>query len=144
MPPVQTEERSVVTFTTVVLAGKLSRETATDDSDRLRFEPEGMRAYPHSYGGLSGSGIWQLAFKANNAGVVQVADRRLIGVAYYQGDLNDAGRRFILGHGPRSIYEILLPQIDRTFFGRGDTEAPPLRGVTVSRLVSKENQRKVE
>jgi hypothetical protein len=78
--------------------------------DRRLMSPEGRFSYPPSYAGMSGGGVWTVAFGQQD-GQYNVQDRRLTGVAYYQCDSGSTGARQLIGHGPKSIYEKLLPEI---------------------------------
>jgi hypothetical protein len=53
-----------------------------------------------------------LAFRRNDEGTLAIVDRRLVGVAYYQTAADDAGYRHVIGHGPRSLYDQLFPEIE--------------------------------
>ena len=55
---------------------------------------------------MSGSGIWCLVLKGDESKGYEVEGRRLMGIAYYE-----TAERLIVGHGGKSIYERLLPQL---------------------------------
>lgn len=67
--------------------------------DYLDFDvdPSANLSFPASYGGMSGSALWQVRRGALEAPV-------LIGVAFYEGP----EKRFIRCHGPKSLYGRLL------------------------------------
>ncbi len=63
---------------------------------------------PKSYEGLSGGGLWMLGEGTD------ILSRTLIGVAYYQSEVDEKGVRLISCHGPLSIFETLyLAVLDR-------------------------------
>jgi hypothetical protein len=102
----------VATFTTAIVTGEGRSEAAHGGYDRFRLEVHPMPAYPRSYEGLSGGGVWILGLKSDDAGAVTVLERRLVGIAYYQTGADDPAQRHILFHGPSSIYDRLLPDIE--------------------------------
>jgi hypothetical protein len=104
----------LVPFATSVISGEVTPMAASEYFDRLCFKPTRKEtAYPSSFGGLSGGGVWQLLLDHDEAGAMKVSERRLVGVAYYQTATDDAGYRDIIGHGPGSIYQRLLPEIEQ-------------------------------
>ena len=70
-----------------------------------------METYPQSYEGLGGGGVWMLGFKLNDDEVTSV-ERRLVGIAYYQTGADHPSQQSILLHGPVSLYDRLLPEIE--------------------------------
>jgi hypothetical protein len=94
---------------TLMLPSALQPELPHQGFDRLRLSPVG--AIPSSFEGLSGGGIWTISFGRDTRDNVRVVDRRFLGVAYFQtADVQPQGRQ-IIGHGPISLYERLLPAI---------------------------------
>jgi hypothetical protein len=71
----------------------------------LSFNHEGRADLPRSYGGLSGSGLWQIAItmSAATGEVSWPGQASLEGVAFYQSPSVD-DRGFIRCHGRKSIY----------------------------------------
>ena len=108
--PVQMLGRAIVPIVTAVIPLVLEPLEPVNGFDRLRMKPEGRHSYPPSYEGMSGGGVWAVTFGQRD-GLPVVLDCRLTGVAYYQTDSIGAGGRQIIGHGPKSIYERLLPEI---------------------------------
>ncbi len=85
------------------------------DFDYFSFKPVYNDGYggPHSFGGYSGGGIWQLIIPRKE-GAPTVTDRHLMGVAFYQSDLKVQGEersREVICHGRESIYRRLVGQV---------------------------------
>jgi hypothetical protein len=74
----------------------------------LGFYHQGRSDLPQSYGGLSGSGLWQAPITRSDSGVVsRTGEARLEGVAFYQ-KFTDENEGVIRCHGRASIYEQAL------------------------------------
>jgi hypothetical protein len=74
----------------------------------LGFYHEGRSDLPQSYGGLSGSGLWQAPITRSDSGVVSWnGQARLEGVAFYQ-KFTKEKEGVIRCHGRTSIYEQVL------------------------------------
>ena len=67
---------------------------------------------PKSFQGTSGGAVWRF-YVAEKNGSVDVVDRRLIAVPFYE-SLSSNGKREITCHGPKGIYG---PFIDDRSFG---------------------------
>jgi hypothetical protein len=67
---------------------------------------------PFSYGGVSGAALWRVYLKEDNDGQQSVSDKRIFGVAFHQSKLID-GVRTISCHGPKSVYDVLIQQIQK-------------------------------
>ena len=65
-----------------------------------------LRKRGTSYEGLSGGGLWRVYFEADRNGQIIVREKRLLGIAFYQ-YVSD-GKRRIICHGPKSVYEHLI------------------------------------
>ena len=67
---------------------------------------------PASYKGVSGGSFWRvpIAPKSKTDPTLDHARPQLLGVPFFQSD-EIGGRRFVRGHGPRSIYENLLGKL---------------------------------
>jgi hypothetical protein len=79
----------------------------------LGFYHQGRSDLPHSYGGLSGSGLWQAPITKSDSGVVSWnGEARLEGVAFYQKFSNE-NEGVIRCHGRTSIYEGALRCTDQ-------------------------------
>ena len=63
---------------------------------------------PRSYGGVSGGGLWRVKFADESRSTV--VRRVLVGVAFYELPRGD-GDMIIRCHGPRSLYNTLVPKI---------------------------------
>lgn len=90
--------------TTVFASGVVTASERGDwDYLDLSFDHQGRPELPESYGGLSGSGLWQmLVNKSASTGQVSWdGAARLEGVAFYQ---TAKHRGFIRCHGRKSIY----------------------------------------
>lgn len=108
--PVQRFGRPVFPIMTEVIPLAIEALEAVGGYDLRLMTPEMRHTYPPSYEGMSGGGVWTVAFGQQD-GKFNVQDCRLTGVAYYQSDADSTGARQLIGHGPKSIYEKLLPEI---------------------------------
>lgn len=71
---------------------------------------------PISYGGISGGSLWRVPIlrkKGDDNTKVYFRDFFLSGVPFYESDEDSNGRRRIRAHGPKSIYQKLLPTLPR-------------------------------
>lgn len=66
---------------------------------------------PTDYGGLSGGAVWRSYIKEAENGEHWAVDKQLYGVPYHQSDIED-GKRIISCHGPMSVFDFLLDQIN--------------------------------
>jgi hypothetical protein len=66
---------------------------------------------PSSFGGLSGSGLWQFSLARLCESEIKPIDFQLVGVAFYQLPDTDDGVATVRFHGPRSTYEQFLPRV---------------------------------
>jgi len=101
----------VATFTTAIVSGEGRPESPHSGYDRFRLEVHPLESYPRSYAGLSGGGVWIVGLNTDD-GKVTVVERRLVGIAYFQTGADNPSQRHILLHGPTSIYDQLLPEIE--------------------------------
>lgn len=78
----------------------------------LAFYHEGRPDLPQSYGGLSGSGLWQVPIeKSASTGRLSMAEQvHLEGVAFYQ-EFATQHEGVIRCHGRRSVYEHLFSHV---------------------------------
>lgn len=96
--------------------GKVTEEYNRDDFDYLVFEALYNELYesPNSYGGYSGGALWHFLVKPDGD-KLQVADRLLSGVAFYQSEKKTDGSghvtREITCHGRRSVYQALIDKV---------------------------------
>ena len=67
------------------------------------------KSMPSTFEGMSGGGLWQVTI-AQKDDSLEIADRYLSGVVYYQTAIKDH-ERFIKCHGRKSIYEYVLPSL---------------------------------
>ena len=68
---------------------------------------------PHSYGGMSGGGVWHVVFgrqAADPAKKLVYQPPALVGVAYYEYEVDD-GKIGLHAHGPKSIYRVLPREV---------------------------------
>jgi hypothetical protein len=105
-----TEGKTQVTeFAAFFCAGKAGNIPQNAEGyDLIEFEVTDTLDFPlpNSFEGTSGGSLWRfyLAMKEKKPTVVE---RRLIGVPFYQTQ-TAAGKRLLICHGPRSIYQKLL------------------------------------
>jgi hypothetical protein len=78
-----------------------------DTSSRRSLQPE----LPESFGGVSGGGFWHFDVARYPNDKFEAARFHLSGVAFYQLPGSEADIVTVRYHGPRSIYEIFLPQV---------------------------------
>ena len=76
--------------------------------DLLRFVPDADATLPASYKGTSGGSLWDLVVRQSDGGEWSLLQKRLIGVAYYEGH---GEARHIMCHGPSGIYQQLFEQV---------------------------------
>lgn len=90
--------------------GRIVEHRNVEGWDILDFQPEDEDPYrpPKSYGGMSGGGLWRIHVLEDGTGQVANDQARLIGVVFWQTD--DNPRKFV-GHGPNSVYRLLLDQV---------------------------------
>lgn len=104
--PVEKETHTELENHIMVIGGDISALPSSSGYDRLLFKPGGI-VPPKSFEGMSGGGIWRTGLSGDDAAGYVVEDhRRLVGIAFYQ-----TAERFIIGHGAKSIYDKLLPEI---------------------------------
>ena len=61
---------------------------------------------PASFGGLSGSGVWQVLLRENSGGHLVADEYILSGIVFYQTELKE-NHRILRCHGRKAIYEIV-------------------------------------
>lgn len=65
-----------------------------------------LSAVPSSFGGVSGGGLWEVRLSKTPAGKLSWDGRRYFrGVAFWESEIEGAGRRVIRCHGAKSIFE---------------------------------------
>lgn len=86
-------------------AGGVERQYSVGDFDYFDFEVGygGISEPPESFGGFSGGGLWQVPLSRGASGELQIKERILSGVAFYQAECTH-DRRIIKCHGYRSVY----------------------------------------
>jgi hypothetical protein len=78
-----------------------------DLCSRRSLQPE----TPKSFGGVTGSGLWRFSLAKSSESEIKPLDFQFAGVAFYQLPDTDDGIATVRFHGPRSVYERLLPQV---------------------------------
>lgn len=98
-------------FTMMLLDGGTGEMRVSDGYDVTVFQPrfEDGDLPPATYKGVSGGGLWRVYFRPD--GSQQIIDSHLFGVAFYEQPGIDR-RMQLVCHGPRSLYERLLPAIE--------------------------------
>jgi hypothetical protein len=107
--PVTGGRTQVTEFAAFFCAGKTVNSSEDSEGyDLIEFEVTDTSDFPLpiSFEGTSGGSLWRfyLAMKDEKPTVVE---KRLIGVPFYQTQ-SAAGKRLLICHGPRSIYDKLL------------------------------------
>jgi len=108
------EHTSKMIFPGFIVPGQVCALPEIDGYDRLAFHPPNVfddGTQPHSYAGTSGGSLWRVWVEQSEDGGTRLAERRLLGVPYYETELSPDKSRSIVSHGPQSIYERLLPAI---------------------------------
>jgi hypothetical protein len=95
--------------------GKVTREFECGGFDCLIFKALYNELYegPERFGGFSGGGLWQLLGREVD-GKLQITQRLLAGVAFYESELKKEGEnvtREITCHGRRSVYKALVDHV---------------------------------
>lgn len=101
-------QRSKATIHGLATTGRIRRDQVAAPGGHLVYfeiEPEQDIELPASYEGTSGGAIWRLFYKMTDDGEVEVVEKRLTGVAFYQAP------GMIIGHGPSTIYNTLRSRI---------------------------------
>ena len=93
-------------------AGGVTKGYRKEDFDYLEFEVRygGITEPPESFGGFSGGGLWQVLLRRTATGELEVTERLLSGVTFYQFGCTN-GRRLIKCHGRHSIYKQAIDHI---------------------------------
>lgn len=87
--------------------GRIVSQYQSGAFDLLKFEIERDQGLelPSSFEGTSGGGIWRLFYELGPTQTINLVEKRLTGVAFFQ----RPGE--IVGHGPKSIYNDLRKKI---------------------------------
>jgi hypothetical protein len=95
----------VISFEGICGATGVDREYSYGGYDYIEVGVEYAQGLdvPHTFGGVSGGGLWQVPFRKLPDGTFEPVNYYLSGVIFYQSDLID-GKRFIRCHGRKSIY----------------------------------------
>jgi len=95
-------------FASVVVS---ARQRAGFDYVDLGFYHQGRPDLPQSYGGVSGSGLWQAPLTRSVSGAISwTGEARLEGVAFYQ-KFTEEEEGVIRCHGRTSVYEQALRRV---------------------------------
>jgi len=92
--------------------GLVEVEYMLNGYDCLEFKAKYNENYegPRSYGGYSGGGLWHLLIAKREDGDIEVTDRILSGVAFYESPIEDQIRK-IKCNGRQSIYRNVINNI---------------------------------
>jgi hypothetical protein len=102
-----TAQRKLTIFTSKAILGRAGHAGYNGDFDLVEFDPDADSGpLPSSFEGMSGGGLWRLFINEDIDGLPRLVALHLLGVAYFQ---TAQGR--IICHGPRSIYEKLMPRL---------------------------------
>jgi hypothetical protein len=101
-------------FTVIFCGARLAALRYPANYELYYYEPTNDPGFtlPKSFQGTSGGAVWRF-YVAEKNGSVDVVDRRLIAVPFYE-SLSSNGKREITCHGPKGIYG---PFIDDRSFG---------------------------
>ena len=102
-------------FEASIEPGTCSQFWNSDKLDYCDFKPGGNDPdykFPSSYAGVSGGGLWRV-FCSESKGVIDEIDSfDLLGVAFYQSEASESGKRTLRCHGPQSL-RALFGKLDR-------------------------------
>lgn len=100
-------------FEASFMDGNISEIQTLEDFDYCKFLPRNGESavLPTNFGGMSGGGIWRVYYDGKPNEKLFTVEARLWGICYYQSELIN-GSRIISGHGPNSIYEIIIKKIN--------------------------------
>ena len=98
-------------FTAIFCGAKLGVMRYLNGYDIFYYEPTKDLGFelPKSFQGTSGGALWRFYVEEKDK-KINVVDRRLIGVPYYE-DITPRGTREIVCHGPKGIYDPLTVKI---------------------------------
>ena len=101
-----TPEPDITRVRGIGATGKVLCQHDKEGFDTIEFavEQDQKIALPETYQGVSGGGIWRLFYEIDHLGQIDVKERRLLGVAFYE-SYETPG--LIIGHGPTTIYRHL-------------------------------------
>ena len=112
---VETGNPQFAKFEASIEPGNCSQLWNSDERDYCDFEPGGNDPdykFPRSYEGVSGGGLWRV-FCSESKGVIDEIDSfDLLGVAFYQSEASESGKRTLRCHGPQSL-RALFGKLDR-------------------------------
>lgn len=96
--------------------GKVAKEYEAGDFDYLVYEALYNDLYegPNTYGGFSGGALWHLLGRPNENGSLEITERLLSGVAFYESgkeEVKEGTTRQITCQGRKSIYRNLISQV---------------------------------
>jgi hypothetical protein len=96
--------------------GGISNYSVSNEFDYFDFDVfyNERTQSPHSFGGVSGGGLWQVLIAQDENGQVLLKETILSGVAFYQSPLVDK-KRIIKCHGRQSIYKQAYNVIQKEF-----------------------------
>jgi hypothetical protein len=96
----------VVSFQDFCGVGGIDRSYEKEGFDYLEMDIEFSEetGMPHSFGGMSGGGLWQVTISRSPEGVLTPSRFFYSGVIFYQG-VTEEEVRFLRCHGRKSIYE---------------------------------------
>jgi hypothetical protein len=99
-------------FTTIFCGARHVAMRYTDKHGLYYFEPnkEIDFSLPGSFQGMSGGAVWRFYVTKNRDGELNVVDRRLIAVPFYESPAAD-GKRILTCQGPFGIYGSLIDAV---------------------------------
>jgi len=102
----------VVSFQDFCGAGGINRSYKKEGFDYLEMDIEFSeeRGMPHSFGGMSGGGLWQVTISRSPEGILAPSRFFFSGLIFYQGVTGD-GVRFLRCHGRQSVYEYAVEAV---------------------------------
>lgn len=97
--------QNVAGFHSICGLAHADREYESNGYDYIEIEVEYGKQLdvPTNFGGYSGGGIWQVAFKKSESGDLSPTDYLLSGLVFYQSKIENQ-IRYLKCHGRRSIY----------------------------------------
>jgi hypothetical protein len=102
-----------IQFASIFCQARLSALRYLNDYELYYYKPTNDPGFtlPESFQGTSGGSAWRI-YVIEKAGKIEVIDRRLIAVPFYESFASD-GKREITCHGAKGIYGMLIDEVTR-------------------------------
>jgi hypothetical protein len=100
-------------FEAIFMDGNVTPVQSSGDFDYCSFLPRRGDSgnLPSNFGGMSGGGVWRIYYDGKPGEKTYLVESRLWGICYYQTEISNDSRK-IIGHGPNSIYKVIIKKIE--------------------------------